>query len=356
MTTKQKFWLSIIGFLIILGALIRLWAPILAPFGIAAVLAYLANPIVNVLCRWRLSRLWASVLVFTIFVLVLFSIMLLMIPLLEHQIRLLISLVPKIVTYIQHTALPWLNQRFDMHLQLDLSSLQQVIVSNLGSTSGTVKSIIRALSRSGLAIAAFFTNLLLVPVVMFYLLRDWQQVLDGIQGLLPRKLEPLICKLCHQCNDVLGAFFRGQLLVMLALGIIYSIGLSLMGLQLGLIIGMMAGLLSIVPYLGFVVGIVAALVAAIFQFHSVGALVMVVVIFGIGQAIEGMALTPLLVGDKIGLHPVAVIFAILAGGQMFGFIGILLALPVAAVIMVLLRYGHERYLASDIYNQRELNS
>ena len=178
-----------------------------------------------------------------------------------------------------------------------------------------------------------------------------------MRRLLPRQREGLVVKLAGECHEVLGAFLRGQLLVMLALSVIYSAGLMLVGLELGLLIGVLAGLASIVPYMGFIVGIGAALTAALFQFGlEPYPLIGIGVVFMIGQLLEGMVLTPMLVGDRIGLHPVAVIFAILAGGQLFGFTGVLLALPVAAVIMVLLRHAHDLYKLSGLYGESNSGS
>ena len=152
-----------------------------------------------------------------------------------------------------------------------------------------------------------------------------------------------------ECDEVLSAFLRGQLIVMILLGCVYAVGLLIVGLDLALLIGFVAGLASIVPYLGFVIGFGAAAIAALYEFQSLTPLIYVGIVFGIGQLLEGMVLTPLLVGDRIGLHPVAVIFAIMAGGQLFGFTGVLLALPLAAVIMVFIRHAHTRYIESDYY-------
>jgi predicted PurR-regulated permease PerM len=187
-------------------------------------------------------------------------------------------------------------------------------------------------------------------VVSFYLMRDWDLMVAKLRSLLPRGREGLVVQLFSECHEVLGAFLRGQLLVMLALGVMYASGLMLIGLELGLLIGVLAGLASIVPYLGVVVGIGAALTAGLFQFGvDFYPLLGIAAVFMVGQMLEGMLLTPMLVGDRIGLHPVAVIFAIMAGGQLFGFTGILLALPVAAVIMVLARHLHDFYKQSDTY-------
>ncbi len=220
----------------------------------------------------------------------------------------------------------------------------------MGQTTDIVGVVVSQATASGLALLAWLANLVLIPVVGFYLLRDWDVMMAKLRSLLPRQREAQVMGLAGECHEVLGAFVRGQLLVMLALGLIYAGGLMLVGLELGLLIGLLAGLAAIVPYMGFIIGIGAALVAGLFQFGGDPyAMLGIVAVFMVGQALEGMVLTPLLVGDRIGLHPVAVIFAILAGGELFGFTGVLLALPVAAVIMVLLRHVHDLYKESDMY-------
>ena len=201
-----------------------------------------------------------------------------------------------------------------------------------------------------MAVVAIMTNLILIPVVTFYLLRDWDLLVKGVHDLLPRNMQAEISRTAIEVDDVLGAFFRGQLMVMLALGVIYSVGLSLVGVELAVLIGMGAGLLSVVPYLGSIVGVLVAAGAAIFQFQDWFHLLMVLLVFGVGQSAESMYLTPKLVGDRIGLHPVTVIFAVLAGGQLFGFLGVLLAMPVAAVLNVLVRHMHNKYRKSEMYS------
>jgi predicted PurR-regulated permease PerM len=220
----------------------------------------------------------------------------------------------------------------------------------MGQTTDIVGMLLSQATASSLALMAWLANLVLIPVVGFYLLRDWDVMMAKLRSLLPRQRESQVMGLAGECHEVLGAFVRGQLLVMLALGVIYSSGLMLVGLELGLLIGLLAGLAAIVPYMGFIIGIGAALIAGLFQFGGDPyPLLGIVAVFMIGQVLEGMVLTPMLVGDRIGLHPVAVIFAILAGGELFGFTGVLLALPVAAVIMVLLRHVHDLYKESDMY-------
>jgi len=210
---------------------------------------------------------------------------------------------------------------------------------------------IAQVSQSGLAIIGWIMNLLLIPVVTFYFLRDWDLMILRVRELLPRTVESRVVELARQSDEVLSAFLRGQILVMVALGLIYSIGLWMAGLKLAFLIGMGAGLLSFVPYLGGILGVGGAVIAALVEHRDLIHVVYVLIVFGIGQTLEGFVLTPWLVGDRIGLHPVAVIFAILAGGQLFGFIGVLLALPLAAVLLVILRHVHERYVQSGLYRE-----
>jgi predicted PurR-regulated permease PerM len=247
--------------------------------------------------------------------------------------------------------LPWLESRTGVEFAavLDTDRIVPMLQEHWQQAGGVAAAIVGAVSKSGFAGVAWFMNLLLIPVVAFYLLRDWDLLVERIRMLLPRPVEPTISRIARESDTVLGAFLRGQLLVMVVLGLIYSIGLWLVGIDLALLIGMTAGLLSFVPYLGNVVGVIAAVIAALVQYHDVTHVALVLVVFVAGQVLEGMVLTPWLVGDKIGLHPVAVIFAVLAGGQLFGFLGILLALPVASVAMVVLRHAHDRYLASALY-------
>jgi predicted PurR-regulated permease PerM len=230
--------------------------------------------------------------------------------------------------------------------EIDYKSL---ISDNWMSAGQMVTKLSQQLAGSGLTLFALLANLMLIPVVTFYLLRDWDVMVARLRDLLPREWEPTVVTLVADCDEILGAFIRGQLLVMLALALVYSLGLWVVGLELALLLGCIAGLASIVPYLGFIVGIIAAAVAGWFQFHEWMPLVWVAVVFAIGQVLESTLFTPLLVGDRIGLHPVAVIFAIMAGGQLAGFTGVLLALPVAAVLMVWLRYLLGRYKGSSLY-------
>ena len=327
--------------------------PILSPFLISILLAYMGDPIVDLLERYKISRTWGVILVFVLLSLILLLLVLVLVPMIGRQMVRLYELTPQLIDWLQGSALPWIQVQ--LGITTDASSLDQIkklFSENIGKTTDFAQILLSKVTASSMVFLGWLANMLLIPVVTFYLLRDWDILVAKLRGLLPRQQETLTVKLIGQCHEVLGAFMRGQLLVMLALGIVYAVGLMSIGLELGLLIGLLAGLASLVPYMGFAVGITAALVAGLFQFGvDLYPLLGIVVVFSIGQLLEGMLLTPLLVGDRIGLHPVAVIFAILAGGQLFGFTGVLLALPVAAVIMVLLRYAHQQYKESNMYGQ-----
>lgn len=348
MTDSQK-WLILSG-LLATGGLLYLLAPVLTPFLIAALLAYVTDPLVDRLEARKVSRTLGTIIVFVGMFVVLLVLLLIGVPLLEQQITTLIEKLPNYIDWIQGTAAPWVQNKLQLDGQvLDMASLKQAFIEHWQSAGGIMASVAASVTSSGLVVLGWLMNLVLIPVVAFYLLRDWDVLVARIRALLPRATEPIVTRLARNCDEVLGAFLRGQLMAMLALGAIYSLGLWLVGLDLALLIGMVAGLLSFVPYLGFSIGLLAATIAVIVQYQDIYHLLLVVAVFGVGQVLEGMVLIPLLVGDRIGLHPVVVIFAIMAGGQLFGFFGMLLALPVAAVLMVLLHYAHERYLNSRLY-------
>lgn len=347
-TTWNKF--LIIVLVLVMLVLLRLLSPILTPFLVGALLAYLSDPLVTKLMRLHLPRTLSVIIVFSILFAAMILLVLLLIPLIQKQIIILTDVIPKAVIKIQVIILPWLNEHAGAVAEsFDISSLKATLMGNWKEASNIAAWVWDAVLKSGSTLFEWLINLVLIPVVTFYLLRDWKTVVSGLDSLLPRKIEKTVAGLVAECDLVLSAFFRGQLLVMLALGVYYSIALSVIGLQLGLIIGLIVGLVSIVPYLGLIIGISAAIIAAFVQFGTLTSVLLVCLVFVIGQVLESVFLTPKLVGDRIGLHPVAVIFAVLAGGALFGFFGVLLALPAAAVIMVLIRYLVQRYHDSRLY-------
>lgn len=349
MTDSQKWFILVLT--AFCGWLIYLLSPVLMPFVFSAILAYLGDPLTDKLETYRLSRTQAVIVVFLTMITVLVALFML-IPHMEFQIAQFISNLPAYAEKLNTVVLPWLERHVGLKLNpIEIDQLIDIVKSHWQKAGGVATTIMASITHSGGVIVAFLVNLLLIPVVTFYLLRDWDVLVAKIYDLLPRRVAPTTAKLAGEVNLVLSAFLRGQFYVMLALGCIYSVGLWLTGLDLALLIGMLAGLISFVPYLGAIVGIVVACIAALVQFQEVSHLIYVAIVFLIGQTLEGTVLTPTLVGDKIGLHPVAVIFSVMAGGQLFGFLGILLALPVASIIMVLLRHIHDIYRDSQFYGQ-----
>ncbi len=352
MTTTERWqWLALA---LVGGGLIYLLAPALTPFAIAALFAYLWDPVVDRLERLGLSRNFSVCLVFMLIGVAVITLVLLVIPFTERQIAKFLDQLPRWLAWIQAEAQPRLEQRFGVTLDFaDPNKLIEMVKDHWREAGGIATRILAKVSSSGLTVLGWIAQLVLIPVVTFYLLRDWDLLVARINVLLPRTVEPTVSRLARESDEVLGAFLRGQLSVMLSLGTLYAVGLWLVGIDVGPLIGMIAGLISFVPYLGAIVGLGMALIAAVVQYQDWAHVFMVLAVFGVGQTIEGYVLVPKLVGDKIGMHPVAVIFAILAGGELFGFLGVLLALPAAAVAMVMLRYLHEKYTESNLYQPVE---
>jgi predicted PurR-regulated permease PerM len=346
MDSSKGIWLAVF---VVVSFLIYLLAPILMPFLSAAILAYIADPLADKLEK-KMSRTLAVSVVFIGLSLLAFLFLLIILPIIERQIVVLAEKLPLYIDRAQLYFLPMLKEQFDLDIgNLDLNTLKQSLSNYWQTAGGLAAKILSSISHSGLVLAGWVANFLLMLIVTFYLLRDWDSLIAKIHALIPRKNEKTMVVLAKESDEVLGAFFRGQMLVMIALSVLYTVGLMIVGLDTALLIGGLSGMVSFVPYLGFIVGIVVASVAALMQFQEITPLFYIALVFMTGQMLEGMLLTPWLVGEKIGLHPVAVIFAVLAGGQLFGFVGILLALPVAAVVAVVLRHMLERYSQSELY-------
>jgi predicted PurR-regulated permease PerM len=339
---------------LLLGFFIYILSPILTPFAISALLAYLFDPFADKLESWKINRTLSVVIVFFVMTLLVFIILLFLIPTLERQISNLLTNLPQYFVWLSEHITPWLKETFGIQTDFfNATEVSTLLKSHWNEAGGIAKNVIASLSQSGLVLINWMMNIILIPVITFYLLRDWDVLTARVGELIPRPVYPTINKLVTESNKVLSAFLRGQFSVMLALGVIYSIGLMVIGLDLSLLIGMGAGIVSFIPYLGAITGMVVGVITAIVQFGDLTIVVYVLGVFSVGQLLEGFVLTPLLVGDKIGLHPVAVIFAVLAGGQLFGFVGILLGLPIAAVVMVLLRFAHQNYILSKAYGDED---
>jgi predicted PurR-regulated permease PerM len=335
-----------------LVAVVWLLGPVLTPFVVAAVLAYALTPLVDKLDRlWggKLPRLLAVVVVEIIFILAVLALSLMIVPILAKEIPLLREQLPALAERINAWAAPLL-QSLGIDFKLDVPSIKAFVVKYLNANiEDGFAHILASLKLGGSVALTIIGNAILIPVALFYLLMDWARFVERAQELIPKRWKSKAQGFMDECDQVLGQYLRGQMLVMLILAVYFSIGLALFGLDLALPIGVFTGLAIFVPYVGFGVGLVLALLAGLLEFASIKAIVMVAVVYGLGQLIESLYLTPRLVGERIGLHPLAVIFALLAFGQLFGFVGVLIALPASAVLLVAIRRGRGAYLSSNLY-------
>lgn len=334
--------------------LLYLLLPVLAPFLVAAILAYICDPLVDKLSavgtkKYQFGRTISTVLVMLAILAAIVLLILIIFPLLQKQSLLIVERLPSIIDTLRASIEPWLQSKLGISLAIDSAHIQEIISKNWKTAGDLLGNVLQTAGTNGLALIGLVANILLLPVVLFYLLRDWDDLIAGISDLIPRDLIAKSAEIAAEIDQMLAEFLRGQLTVMLIMSVFYSTGLWLVGLDNALPIGIIAGLLNFVPYLGPALGMGLALLVGALQFSSFSQIVPVLVVFGLGQLLESNFITPKLVGERIGLHPVVVIFALLAGGQLFGFAGVLLALPIAATIAVGLRHIHDNYLGSDAY-------
>ena len=331
------------------AGLVYVLSPILAPFLAGAILAYVLNPLVGRLTGRYLPRIVAVVLVLLFALALVVALALVIVPLFIKELRLMSEQLPAFLAWINQQFAPWLKERFAIDFQLDIATVKQLAGGILANNQDLVAGLLGSLRIGGLALIAFFINLLLVPVVLFFLLRDWNSLVARVDAMIPRHLHARTRRIFGEVDAVLAEFLRGQMIVMLVMSVYYSAALWMTGLEFWLPVGVITGLLVIVPYVGAFTGILLGTIAAVLQFGAITGVAWVWLAFAIGQLMEGMAVTPLLVGKRIGLHPVAVIFALLAFGQVFGFFGVLLALPASAALLVALRHVKAAYLAGPLY-------
>jgi predicted PurR-regulated permease PerM len=330
------------------GLLLYFIAPILTPFLLSAVLAYICQPPVDWIAR-KLPRWLAAAIVMALLVIGLAALALIVLPMVERQFVAFLQRMPEYLDWARARLLPWLSRTFGVELNLDMEHFRQAVADSLRTDSDFVKTLLPRITTGGMAIVGFFTTVLLMPVVLFYFLRDWHEIVRRIEDLIPRRLHPGARNIAVEIDRVLGEFLRGQLLVMLLMAAYYAAALWIAGLEYALPIGILSGLLVFVPYLGALVGLLLGTLAGFNQFDGVLGLAGVWIAFGVGQVLEGMVVTPWLVGNRIGLHPVAVIFALLVFGKLFGFFGVLLALPASAALLVALRHLRAHYVDSGLY-------
>lgn len=348
MTTPRPFnlpWLAL-SLLLVAGGLIYLLGPILTPFLAGALLAYMFDPLVDRLEKHGWSRVSGTVAVIVLAGLAVSGLILIALPLFQGQFAELSQRLPAFLDLLQTRFLPWLQQTFGVTIAPNLDALKSWMTEQATENSG---GWLPSLQTGALAVLGVAINLLLIPVVMFYLLKDWDVMVARVAALVPRPWMGTATRVARSMDAVVGEFMRGQLAVMTILALYHAIALWVLGLDYALPIGMLTGLLSFVPFLGIGLGLTLALLVALLQFGDWSGVAWVAGIFMVGQFLEGYVITPRIVGDRVGLHPVAVIFALAAFGQLFGFVGVLLAVPLAAVLLVALRELRGVYMTSTVY-------
>ena len=332
-------------------ALLLLWllAPVLTPFVIAGVMGYVLHPAVERLAARRVPRVLAVAFVEAAAIVAVLAVLLLIVPILSKQLPLLREQIPMLADRLNANLAPWLA-KMGMKVSLDTASIKAFVLkyldANLEDWLATALSSARI---GGSILLALIGNLFLVPIVLFYLLMDWNSLTARFAELVPPRLRDTVGGFATECDETLGQYLRGQLLVMLILAAYYSIGLALFGFDLAVPVGVFTGLAVFIPYAGFGLGLVLALISGLLQFASWQGLVGVAVVYGLGQVVESFYLTPRLVGERIGMSPITVIFALLAFGHLLGFVGVLIALPLSALLVVATGRVRDAYLGIRLY-------
>lgn len=343
------FWA---GLFVLFLALVRVLGSVLTPFVVGAAIAYFLNPVCDALARRGVSRSGAALMVLGLFVVVAVAVVLMVGPLLTSQMLHFAEQLPGYLDQLRAEIEPRLNRFLSTLSEEDYLRMREVSAQYAGKAAGVVAGILGSVWQGGTALVGVISLILVMPVVAYYLLRDWPDLVWRVESWLPRAHAATIRAEIHKVDRTLSGFLRGQATVCLILGTYYAVSLTVLGLNFGLFIGLMAGLLSFIPFVGSTLGLVLSVVIALLQFDTYTPLALVIGVFMLAQFVEGNFLTPKLVGESVGLHPVWIIFALMAGGSLLGFVGLLLAVPVAAVLGVLIRFALARYLESPYYTGR----
>ena len=346
-----KHYLWVVGAALVVVFALRWLGSALTPFLIGAILAYLGTPVVNRLQKRGVPRAVSTLLVILFIGLLLAALFFVLIPLVQSELVTITRRVPDLFAQFTARVAPILEEKFGVTLALDFDSLREFVTENAQEARDLSAKLLSGVKTGSAIVLTILVNLALIPVVMFYLLRDWNMLLERVDELVPLRWRPQVRGIAREVDGVLAEFLHGQLLVMLALAIYYVIALSIVRLDHALAIGILTGVLVFIPYVGFGLGFMLGVLAALLQWHGFPAFFAVLAVYGIGQLLENYVLVPLLVGDRIGLHPLAVIFALLAFGEVFGFAGVLMALPVSAMLLVGLRHLRRAYVASPVYQE-----
>ncbi len=348
---QSVLWLGVgLALIFLLSAL----GPILMPFVVGAIIAYALNPWVDRLCGFKirhhaLPRPLAAGLCMIALFLILLSFVLMMAPIFQKAVPQIQSQIPQLVEKLNGHLSPLLNE-FGIHTKMDNEGIKTLVSEHLASSGEVIgRALLSSLKVGGTAVLGLIANLVLIPIVLFYLLVDWHGLTHRVQKFIPRRWLKQSLTWVKEVDHLLAQYLRGQILVMVVLAFYYALGLSIAGFDLAIPVGVLTGLLVFIPYLGFGLGLFLALTSALLQFNNLHGILAVAIVYGLGQILEGFYLTPKLVGERIGLHPLTVIFALMAFGQLFGFIGFLIALPASAVVSVAVKHLRAAYLHSTFY-------
>ncbi|MBO7556672.1 MAG: AI-2E family transporter [Alphaproteobacteria bacterium] len=344
--SNRNFWLALF---VVFCVFVYVLRSVIMPFAAGIVIGYLLDPVAGRFEKLGLSRTLATVLVMVLALVVMVPAVILIVNMLDSQISTFIAAVPNYVSSLVKKFEPVLLRLQEEFPSLEPDRVKEYMRSNMANNLKIFGKIIKSIVSGGMALISLVSLILVTPVVAFYMLRDWDNFVTKIKGLLPRKYKKDIEEQAKEIDRTLAGFIRGQLCVCVILGSFYAIGLYLCGLDLGLMVGFFAGIISFIPYVGSISGFVLSICLAVAQFDTWQPFVAVVAVFLVGQFLEGNFLTPKLVGDSVGLHPVWIMFALLAGGVLLGFLGLMIAVPVAAIIGVLLRHAIKKYKKSTLY-------
>lgn len=340
------FWLTLFAIFCLSVYLLR---SVLMPFVAGIIIGYLLDPLTTKFQKMGLSRTLATIVVMLLVVVFLVPALILLVGVIDDQVGRFLSALPQYIASFVRKVEPVFVELKDKFPGLDPEKVKAYLRGNLANGLKLLGAVFERVVTSGFALVNLISLLLITPVVAFYMLRDWHTFLDKVDGLLPELYKDSIRQQAKEINKILAGFIRGQVSVCVLLGTFYSLGLYFVGLELGVLVGFIAGLISFIPYVGSITGFVISLAIAFAQFDTMGPILQVVAVFMVGQFIEGNFLTPKLVGDNVGLHPVWVMFALLAGGVLLGFLGLMIAVPVAAIIGVLIRHAIDNYKKSSLY-------
>ena len=346
-TARQYLWVA--GAVAVVSLARHFLGPAITPFLIGAIFAYLGTPLVGAMARRRVPRTLGTVLTVLLFGVAVFAILLVLVPLVQAEVGLAAKKLPDLFARFMAHVSPWVQQNLGLTLALDMATVRELVTEHAESAKDLSMHLLSGLKTGGAVVLSLIVNVALIPVVMFYVLRDWEMIWDRLFDLVPGRWRPKTREIAGEVDAVLAEFLRGQGMVMVSLALYYVIGLSIAGLQFALPIGILTGLLVFIPYVGFGTGFVLGMLAALLQWEGIGPFLAILAVYGVGQILENYVLLPWLIGDRIGLHPLAVIFALLAFGTLFGLAGVLLALPVSAALLVGLRHLRKAYRESALY-------